>query len=193
MHPPYRLALLTLGFVSALAVNAQTATSSQSAEVKRALELVNTGRPSLAIPTLEAAARIEPSNTHVLYTLGLAQAKTGSLPAAIGTFQQTVKLAEQSGQSAPLAHNALGWTYFLDGQPSLAKRSLIKGLDSAGHDKEAATKILNNLGMVHMALGEYDQSAASFQRANALSSSDFSRRNLEIALKLKDSTRSQGR
>jgi tetratricopeptide (TPR) repeat protein len=83
------------------------------------------GNLDVALSLAQAARRRMPTSHNVADTLGWVLYQKGVYSAAIGMFQESLKLAQKNGESEdPTVHYHLGLTYQKTGQASLARQHL---------------------------------------------------------------------
>ncbi|HKR14202.1 MAG TPA: tetratricopeptide repeat protein [Pyrinomonadaceae bacterium] len=156
--------LVILALICGLTVSAfaQTDPVSIRDQVKRAEELVNTGRRSEALKELQAIANSEVFDPAGFYNLGNSFARLGETEAALTAYRRAV---EQRRGNYSRALNNMGVVLLRAGRWDEAYDALIGALQI---EKFRYAEASYNLGRVYAARGQSDLAAREWRRAVAV-------------------------
>lgn len=166
----------------------------------RVVTLREAGRPSDAVEAAKAALAIRSDRVDVYAAMGMAWLDLGEPVLARFVFQKARMLP--GGEKDPLLQANLGWTYWLEGQPALARFRLEEALAldptllptlvylarvyMDDHNWPAAVRVLEeavrqvpddaalrlNLGICYRHAGRHQEARAAYERALALDPRD---------------------
>ena len=156
--------LVILALICGLTVSAfaQTDPVSIRDQVKRAEELVNTGRRSEALKELQAIANSDVFDPAGFYNLGNSFARLGETEAALTAYRRAV---EQRRGNYSRALNNMGVVLLRAGRWDEAYDALIGALQI---EKFRYAEASYNLGRVYAARGQSDLAAREWRRAVAV-------------------------
>lgn len=163
-------------------------------ELEKGRQLRRAGKFEDATKKLSAITDSQPDYFLAQYNLALAHAQSEDYEQAVMAFEEALRIREEQGIAEATVYNSAAWTYMLAGDYNRSEQLFkiaLKGENQELLSKESKRRLLNNVGLLYMYMGDLGQSREHLQKADSVYGGTLVQKNLDLLMSLETAQRAK--